>query len=381
MNKAVSLFLAVSVIGALMFVSVVNVSASDLLQVTNTPTPVVSPTITSVGAYFPTVAPTDASSYGCSGGTPVGWGTVTPDAMWDILCGACKPTTPLPSNTPGSALGTKIAGTATASYLTATPVPSATVTATATSTPTGYLSCYNGDARCTAISGSLLHFQGYTTGSILQVKVNDAAVNLYVQFNVRMASGSGFVGAWRNSGYPGDVWLTAGSANRVWSAPGQINVAPNLRVWAIGTYEVDLGVHIPNQYFWTLRADNANGYGFDSVSDAYVSAVPFGAPTATPTPVPYCNTVNGGGASAPDEGFEWSGITLGGTSCFDIGPYEEITIFSWLSAGNLDIPWIAHMCLTEVDIGVVQAFGVQVSLLVVSYIVGVVMVIRNLFVS
>lgn len=113
---------------------------------TSTPKPTlyVPPTVTSYPTdYRPPLFPTSSGDYLTPDyarqcpyqGTPIGYGTVTPDPLWLMMCGRCMPTgtvwptitfpTQVPTNTP------QITGTP------ATPTQTATSTITATSTPSG----------------------------------------------------------------------------------------------------------------------------------------------------------------------------------------------------------------------------------------------------
>jgi len=112
-----------------------------------------------------------------------------------------------------------------------------------------------------------------------------------------------------------------------------------------------------------------------------ISNVPFEptpTPTVTPTasPLGYCQSV-----SNVESGFSWSGITYGETYCQDIGPYGGFD-FNGLTANPIGaFPWIAHLCLQDVSFGNAVIFDVEISLEVVLYILGIVAIIRNLFVS
>src|SRR6185369_16690252 len=95
-KQSVSLLLLIVVILGLLSVSM-PVQAKTL-DVTSSPTVYHTMTVEPIGTF----------TTGCSVGLPVGYGTVTPGAVWQAMCGQCIPTTTamptvswlLPTNTP-----------------------------------------------------------------------------------------------------------------------------------------------------------------------------------------------------------------------------------------------------------------------------------------
>jgi len=121
-KKFSMLFLIMSL--ALGMSSVRLVSASPVvssLELLNTPWPTLTPV-----PYTPGV-PTGTLSMGCGEGTPSGWGSVTPDPEWLLLCSSCVPEdTPIPSSVPwptNTFVPTACSGTC-------TPGPTETITPT-----------------------------------------------------------------------------------------------------------------------------------------------------------------------------------------------------------------------------------------------------------
>jgi hypothetical protein len=115
-------------------------------------------------------------------------------------------------------------------------------------------------------------------------------------------------------------------------------------------------------------------------------------PTPTPSALGYCSSVS---TSDADTGFSFSGIQFGSISCFDIGgPTYDNTEFNatsiltglydtvlYIFTGTLRDNWIAHICLQEVNLGVIQIFDVTISLTLIAYVVGITLLIRELFSS
>ena len=103
-------------------------------------------------------------------------------------------------------------------------------------------------------------------------------------------------------------------------------------------------------------------------------------PTLTPAPTAissYCSSV-----SAEETGFSWSGVSYPGQPhCFDIGPYEGFDFGGFTAPPIGAYPWLAHICLQDVAFGTAEIFGVVISLDVILLLLGVVMLIRNLFTS
>jgi hypothetical protein len=139
-----------------------------------------------------------------------------------------------------------------------------------------------------------------------------------------------------------------------------------------------------NEYFGTRYVPNVWGTRplrmWASIHTAYNPNIsPSPTPTISPTGTP--NTNFCASVSSAETGFSWSGISIGQTSCLDIGPYDGFD-FGGLTSNPIGAyPWLAHICLQDVSFGVAEVFGVSVSLQVILYILGVVAIVRNMFVS
>jgi len=122
------------------FVSVpVMVQAADVFQVTSTAT------------FIPPSPTPTQSNFVCPVGTPAGWGTYTPSALWMVECSSCGSVgtpTGTATLTPTATLAPL---TATAQYLTGT--PTATITPTS-SGPGGGFIVSPGSAPFLNVSGS-----------------------------------------------------------------------------------------------------------------------------------------------------------------------------------------------------------------------------------
>ena len=135
-------------------------------------------------------------------------------------------------------------------------------------------------------------------------------------------------------------------------------------------------------------------FSYNVVIEVYSSlgtptVVPSVTPVVTMTPVvggSYCSSV-----SQTEDGFSWDGIEYGDTVCFDLGGpafedngsgwWDWFVHDLWTAFGTPNIPWIAHICMQDVSFGVVQIFGVYISLELILYVVGIITLIRNMFVS
>ena len=161
-------FFLVNVAGAASFPSIVQATSTWDIR-----TPPYTPTAGGgSGGMFPTVAPVDAC--GCPGGLPIGYGTVTPDALWSICCGQCLPTvTDMASFPTSTADGSP---TVTGTPPTSTATVTATATGTASPTSAGALVCgtvSDNRGTCTVMDGGRrLHYEiNYTAAGQGQISI------------------------------------------------------------------------------------------------------------------------------------------------------------------------------------------------------------------
>jgi len=124
-KQKVPLIVCLIVLSFILLFSAVVPAGASFADYLNTP----YPTFTQVA--YNTSAPISTISLGCSPGTPIGWGTVTPDPEWLLLCASCVPVdtvTPTSQPFPTSTLYLTPDGTTTAT-------PGATLTPTVSPTP------------------------------------------------------------------------------------------------------------------------------------------------------------------------------------------------------------------------------------------------------
>lgn len=379
MHKGSRIFLSVTLAGALLFLSVLSVYAAPPAQDTQTPTV----TITSQGAYVPTIQPTMAADdFACGTGTPVGYGTVTPDGLWSVLCSSCMPLEGLETSTPNP---TSYTPTVTGTPPTPTSTPN---------TGPALISCGSrGDngVSCTEIDAYTVRLTIVSSGSAQGIFWGSVESFDTATWYVELHSLVYTVGQWYDTTIYPETSLVGGLLDDggMWYPPisytsTYLGCGGGCRYYDfnVGTYERVIEDVLPGDHlFWVFSRVGGSAWWDTNGMYAIISSVPTGG-TATPTPGPsggYCTVVNGGGEPA-SEGFSWSGITYGSQYCFDIGPLDQ---WDWgiVNLANIGLPWIAHICLQEIDIGVIEIFGVSVSLLVVAYVVGIAWIIRNMFVS
>ncbi len=376
MTKYARMFLVGMFITCLLILSTVGVAGALVpYQATETGTP--TPTITAVGGYLPSVAPTVFyDQLDCGTGTPIGYGSVTPDSLWSVLCANCV-YTPMPSSTVNPTLATELA-------MTASSTPSPTLTPVASSQLlycNGPLGGY-AEVSCTELNEYTLLYslnEAYETDVYFAMDWNKTlgATITSVRYvvDLELSSAPSIPCENCNNG-----WL-------FYANPAMTGLVGFLQTKYLGNGYTD-SYHVDSTVAFITDANYAWGlamYGgpLNEVTGSIyvvVNGYPFMYGTPTPSSGSYCAVVNGGGSPITDTGFSWTGIEYGSQTCFDIGPIDEWD-FGWITFSNINIPWIAHLCLQEIDIGVITLFGVSVSLLVIAYVVGVLMIIRNMFVS
>ncbi len=113
-------------------------------------------TATVTGTFIPPSVTPTRLNFACPVGTPAGWGTYTPSALWELECSSCgsvatvTPTGTVVPTLDGTLYPTEISATGTAQFLTGTPTSLGTGTPSATVSPS--LSYYLGSGTCDGLS-------------------------------------------------------------------------------------------------------------------------------------------------------------------------------------------------------------------------------------
>lgn len=371
--------------------------ASPLLQDTDTPTATLtptgtpSPTVTGVSFGYATQqtrAP-GPDSFSCPVTPPVGWRTITPAAAWSILCGQCLASdgswlvpataTLVPSATiyRTSTLGpSPTGGPSPTATVTRTPTITQTPTKTLTPTAAYYSQPYiPPNAQFLTISpggginykhwvwidagvGNTFQVVGGTTSASWSFACHVAGADVANVQVCTSSNGSTCAGTSRISEGCGALGLRDRSETKVTTATG--NDGPNR--------------YIGVRHEYTGASGQAGIYAL-TINNVRMQ---WGIPTATPTPAAsptpaneYCGTVDGGA----EDDFSYSGIIFGASECMDIGPVDiTIPLIGW----HIDIPWIAHLCLQGVTLGLLTVFGMAIALDAIVIAFGVVAIIRLL---
>jgi hypothetical protein len=340
--------LAFAIVGLALFV--VGGSAEELRQATSTPTPTSTntPTVTPVSTEFwqyntPTLIP---GSYDCPDGYPDGWGTVTPNSVWNLLCGQC-----IGGGDP---------------YPTLTPAPTATGGPTPTAIPE---SVYYIDSEyyvygCVYPEHARGEVDAYTM--ICSIENSGSVVNYYGWFEevVEVGDTPSFR-VFTDVDAP-DPWFylyaMGEGGSPQYELCGGANCMDNCNppdgcTFSISPGTMIDGIRIYSSGTWHPGPKNL------WVNAVYAYGVAGEEPTPTATPADsYCYQVDGSEESAS---FGWSGLTFGSESCLDIGPYEP-----------LEIPHLAHICFIPFGMGSLDIFGVTVLLDVVLVVLAAILAIR-----
>ncbi len=377
------------------------------------PTDTPTPTITAPPPVLPQITDVVLGDYTCPTGTPVGYGTVTPSSLWSLMCDQCVYTPP-PTSTPAATrtLSPDYQTLTAVSALTTTPTPTSpstpTVSPTPVSTPTDdILSCgdYQDEGVYCVDYGNLLAYDipHHLSPPVYHVRHGAPAyryllsqsANIYYRLDV-LGYDTWLAQAQHYSG--GDVQLT-----KSYDYFGAVAISHSVVAEWWGYYTIPYPAsyvgtdYVPvGQHWYSYHYNNFTPWlrwYIDGNHRMYVSTSPIlgDDPTITPTPEPlpssYCSVVSDDAAM---QGFGWTGITTGATACYDLG---NVGLWDWVGhignleppsshdAWNIRIPWIAHICLTDISLGTLTIYNVVVDLTAVAYIVAVAMLIRNMFVS
>lgn len=369
----------VAVLGVLFIAGFITASAYAYpidLQATSTYTP----TITAPAPYVPTIMQqTEPSDYSCpADGVVDGWGTVTPNAFWEYQCLQCVVTplytsTAVPTTPPPTTTGTPATATATAS-----PTITPTVQSTLTTSLISFVSY-------TPASGfpNTLTCSPYYNGLVCNFSFSTPPNRRSVYNGVLTVYASAPVTAYvvSDSYASGDFWY-----------PTHPNIDNQNMGLSVGSYPA-VGTSVMTHHSYTRqflalgnytltfaisKADYSSTVGWNGT--VYIQpqpVLPTQMPTATPTAIVdgYCGSVDGQEGS-PDPAFGWTGIEYGQSACLDLGGFQ-ISILGV----DIDIPWLAHLCLQGLYIGEAVIFGVSISLDVILVTIAVAWLLRNMFVS
>jgi len=302
-----------------------------------------------------TTVPTPTSQFGqvCPVGTPIGWGTFTPSALWNLTCSSCLTPTAYPTNT--------IFPTATGTIY---PTATGTIYPTATATPlfTATISC--GDTvGCIQIDDNTidLHSSGVSSmdGSELTGDYNSYTFYLSEPSNIYgylvvdddyqvWHAGQTWDGTLDLSHHFDNIFYTIPSRTEGFCEGCAARVANQGEYYF--TYEeteIIANIHISYHDYPSLW----NAYRF-TPAHLYVSVNPAFEIGPTPTPTvsgtpyvddSYCGSIN----DLPS--FGWDLIIEDGPPNCDFG-WDEFTV------GTYTVPAV-QICLQPVQVGVITLFG------------------------
>lgn len=318
---------------------------------------------------FSQVTPTIPVNLTCPVGTPYGYGTITPNPLWELICVDCLPTgTAYPTWTIPPEVQTAFAQTATS---TSTPI-----TPTATNTPIpaycgGTVTC-NGGANggvCTQIDPYTVKFTGSSTNYPMEIHLlNNAGITMYWSMFWELSGGY--------RGFIGDLTDNCGSVGRSVTIKGHLDT-PIKTLDILNTYDYGSWSRRWYRVFGEFESHyvepnvTQNMYAKASWSDCALyqayswatsyalisscSAGQYTTPTPSPTPPStYCSVVDDW--TDDSQAFSWSGMTFGDSACVSTPEVDmEFLTFSFT------IPEI-KLCMQEVSFGVITVFALALSL-------------------
>jgi hypothetical protein len=377
-----------------------SVKAKEKYQDTDTPVPTAVPTITNMSGtsmYGITQGATINPEWFCQDGTPVGWKTKTPNAMWDMACGQC-------SNHDGEWWpdGTRTLTPTvlvSPSYTPPVGTPSTTRSPTLTATPS---------------DSYLYQVVGNITGSYFCPSTGCAGLDTFVEFvvptadtietvavlswvgNSHSASNYGTLG-FNNYGDTGDTnyFIQVGNLQAKTGAQegcfyktsdwycsrarSDGYLTSGADYWAAGTFSgecnlsgvncrLQLGNHSGNtggsMSWWSGELTVMYKVKMSSAQKTQLFVTPYNIEN-------YCASVDDTGVGTD---FGYSGLVWGEIDpehgCFDIGP---VTI-PLLPDPNV-LPWLAHICFQTVSMGTIVVFGLTINIDVLLMLMGIIYVI------
>jgi len=311
-----------------------SVARADTFTVTPSPT---------FHSLFPSATP-GPGIFSCPLGTPIGYGTVTPDAAWELLCAQCLGTSTLQFTS--TAVQNNLTQTAVA--LTGTVTPSPTVTPSVTPSPV-----------VTANPAFYLDFGGHWFGGYNTPYIIYAPTMTHTQVNAATIKFDGSVAVTDNSevfagsfyfenfavAYGGGCWYTytfyysfsgdndlALYNGGTLLGTGSVSGSFQSMAWSCGGGAADLYVRYEDPGPANMPGTYAKVYTLT------ISMAPI-APPVTPTPTPgssYCSAVADGGGAGGDP-FILPDITGGEPVCSN-GVGGFIIPFSWFGIIGIDLP-------------------------------------------
>lgn len=351
-------------------------SAASLLQSTNTPTVTWEP-------LFKSPTPVPTRSYACPAELPAAWGTVTPEAWWNMQCGNCMLTlTPQPTQIPSL-------------------------------TPTGTPPTPNASATPAAGSGPFMHLR-YDLASALVTNSNTFHAVLdasgidetAVGVVVTLTRGSGVPGVNYNGhiSFDGTNWQningwiqSSPSTHLIYLSQAMPN-PPYPGLVTIADDEIEFDAYYAGDIFgwqnytgWhsitNSTMNNSNGtfdvwfssqfgggtYTANIYAVAYVGEQ---QPIGTPTPAAdFCAVVNDGQVQNPDGsidvGVDLPQITLGPESCTTFpGLIVNLPVI-----GEFGVPAVS-ICVQALSLGVFNILGVAIDMDFLAFVMGASLILR-----
>ncbi len=368
-----------------LFVTSAGVARADVLpQTGDTPTPTLEPLFKT-----PTLAPTQSTD--CPGGTPVGWGTVTPSVLWNAQCQHCMLTlTPQVTGTPYPAPTWAVGMTQTAVALIGSPTPSPTGTVVSGCDPSM-------TATPVATSGASITLNYFTqSGCPSTVTTANYYNGLRVDFNFPDCSaatgGSGEIVIYFNNATDAYPYVVADgtSSGTGWYDGGEVDTVTvgwtgNAPASATGTWHTSfVSGYVGYSSIIFFQANNG------STSGSYAGTVYFMPQAVLPTPSPcptstpvvsYCSVVDG--YSNPADTGDLPNIGIGPATCVSFGPYTiGLSSLNWLPGlsgiSDISLPQV-QICLRAIYFGNIKVFGMSFNLDILSAVVTGVLAIRWLF--
>lgn len=310
---------------------------------------------------FTTPTPGSPAGVECPDGTPVGYGTVTPDAFWLLQCADClpnlTPTYAWPTINPGPTLDPTL--------YPVTPTTTTTPTIAPTPALTRLIRCVsvNGGATCPSTDQAVLT----VSGSLYEGSASSTNLGLFSALVVNSSGNPAFdvpvytrhIGTFSiNSGTYATNLTTTAKRNEsvictnVISIPSGDNYTnePYSLNCVINPLGVTNAITISNIFSpYSYSRSGKNRTFFIQVS----TDPTFGAATPTPTPGPsMCTAIEGEGGG--DDGTGYPTLWLGPSDCFEIPAIDGEA----LGLGGLPLigPWIDAIDFAGVEF-CVQEFG------------------------
>lgn len=328
----------------------------------------------------------------CPAGTPIGWGTVTPDVLWSAACSQCLLTlTPQKTATPYPLPTWAVGLTQTAAYATGTetlvatrtitpsPIPVSDITLVSFTTTKHFNTGGSGssDWAC-SLSGGVVRCDGTFT-------ISDSSSLFSSQYDSTVVVG--------DPSTPRDYYLTyQNDAIQVGNGSGRSNQSGSWVSIPVGTSQSGQAQALNQSGNWTVTKS------FDTSTNTYTGTwiwrkrytistsgyVPIADPTATPTVTPTpvvsdCSTVSG---STAVDITDLPGILIGPAICtgFD-GAEIDLSTINWLtgmSFEDISLPGV-EVCFRPITFGKVKIFGMEFDLDILSAVITGVLAIRWLF--